>query len=143
VVGELGFQALNAFHRAVLRITGGRLGWRVARMTVVELATVGRKTGRPRTVILTAPITVGDALVLVASRGGDDRNPDWLLNLRHDPDVRVSVQGAPAVPMRARIATPEEREQLWPMIIADHRNYAAYQRRTSRVIPVVLLEPVG
>lgn len=143
MVGELGFKALNAFHRAVLRITGGRLGWRLSKMTVLELTTFGRKTGRPRTVILTAPIKVGDALVIVASRGGDDQDPDWFRNLRQNPDVGVSVEGRPAEPMRARIATSQERKELWPMIIADHPNYAAYQTRTSRVIPVVLLEPAA
>jgi deazaflavin-dependent oxidoreductase (nitroreductase family) len=138
---ELGFKALNALHRSVLWLSRGRVGWRVARMQVIELTTVGRKSGRPRTVILTSPIRVGDALVVVASRGGDDRHPDWFLNLRQNPKVLVSVKGGPAVPMRARTATAEERSELWPLIIADHQNYAAYQTRTCRTIPVVLLEP--
>jgi deazaflavin-dependent oxidoreductase (nitroreductase family) len=138
---DLAFKALNALHRTVLRASGGRVGWRVTRMQVVELTTTGRKTGRPHTVILTSPLRVGAALVVVASRGGDDQNPDWFLNLRHDPNVRVSVKGRPLEPMRARMATAPERDELWSLIIADHRNYAAYQTRTSRIIPVVLLEP--
>src|SRR6478752_4113040 len=124
---DLRFKALNAFHRTVLRVSGGRVGWRAARMQVLELTTTGRKTGRPRTVILTTPIRVGDALVVVASRGGDDRNPDWLLNLQHDPSVRVGMEGRPAEPMRARVATRQERDDLWPLIIASHHNYATYQ----------------
>jgi deazaflavin-dependent oxidoreductase (nitroreductase family) len=138
---DLALKAMNAVHRAVLRISGGRLGWQFVGMPVLELTTTGRRTGRPRTVVLTTPLQVGDALVVVASRWGDDENPAWFLNVRDDPDVRVSLQGRPEEPMRARVATPQEREELWPRIIADHRNYAAYQRRTSRAIPLVLLEP--
>jgi deazaflavin-dependent oxidoreductase (nitroreductase family) len=140
---DLRFKALNAFHRTVLRLSGGRVGWRVARMQVLELTTIGRRTGRPRTVILTAPIRVGDALVVVASRGGDDQSPDWLLNLQHDASVRVCVEGRPAQSMRARVANPQERDDLWRLIVANHPNYAGYQSKTSRVIPVVLLEPAG
>jgi len=78
----------------------------------------------------------------VASRGGDDRNPAWFLNLRAKPDVTVSVGGQPAQPMRAEVAGPDERARLWPLITSAHRNYAGYQKRTTREIPVVLLHPV-
>lgn len=110
-------------------------------MPVVELTTTGRKSGRPRSVMLTSPVQEGDTIVVVASRGGDDQNPAWLLNLRENPDVEVALQGAPKRPMRARIATPEERAGLWPLVIADHKNYAQYQTKTTREIPLVLLEP--
>jgi len=110
-------------------------------MPVLELTTTGRKTGQPRTVMLTAPVRVGDALVVVASRGGDDRHPAWFLNLQQDPNVQVSVLGQPARSMRARVATGQERDELWRRIVADHRNYATYQNKTRRLIPLVLLEP--
>lgn len=138
---DLVLKSMNAVHRAVLAISGGRVGFRVAGMPVLQLTTTGRKTGQPRTVILTAPTQVGDALVVVASRGGDDRNPGWFLNLQSDPRVQVSVQGGPTQPMQARVATTRERDELWPRIIAAHKNYAGYQRKTSRVIPLVLLVP--
>lgn len=134
-------KALNAVHRAVLTITRGRLGWSAYRMPVLELTTTGRKTGQPRRVILTSPARAGDALIVVASRGGDDKHPAWFLNIQDHPDVEVSLQGGPARPMRARVATPAERDELWPVVTADHRNYAEYQTRTDRVIPLVLLEP--
>ncbi|WP_211489666.1 nitroreductase/quinone reductase family protein [Georgenia thermotolerans] len=86
---RLTFAALNGVHRALQRVSGGRLGWRVARMDVVELTTTGRRSGRPHTVLLTVPLRVDGRAVLVASRGGDDRPPDWLLNLQADPVVRV------------------------------------------------------
>jgi deazaflavin-dependent oxidoreductase (nitroreductase family) len=87
----------------------------------------------------------GDAqptLVVVASRGGDDRDPAWFLNLRDQPQVTVSVGGKPSQPMRAEVADPDERARLWPLVTADHRNYANYQRKTNREIPLVLLHPI-
>jgi deazaflavin-dependent oxidoreductase (nitroreductase family) len=86
-------------------------------------------------------VQAGSTIVVVASRGGDDTHPAWFLNLRSDPQVEVSLQGKPKVPMRARMATPEERARLWPQVTADHKNYAGYQTKTTREIPLVLLEP--
>ena len=110
-------------------------------MPVLELTTTGRKSGQKRSVMLTSPIQEGDAIVVVASRGGDDVHPAWFLNLQADPDVDVSFKGAPAEPMTARVATAEERERLWPQVTADYKNYADYQKKTDREIPLVLLTP--
>jgi deazaflavin-dependent oxidoreductase (nitroreductase family) len=137
------FKIMNAVHRGLLRISGGRLGWQAQRMPVLELTTRGRKSGRPRSVMLTSPVQQGATLVVVASRGGDDRPPAWLLNLQDDPEVEVAFKGAARQRMRARVATPAERARLWPLVVADHQNYAAYQAKTSRQIPLVLLEPVA
>ena len=93
--------------------------------------------------MLTSPVQDGDAYVVVASRGGDDRHPAWFLNLRDDPRVRVAVRGGPPVPMDASIATGDERERLWPRVTATYRGYAAYQKRTRREIPLVLLRPAN
>jgi deazaflavin-dependent oxidoreductase (nitroreductase family) len=138
---DLVLKTLNVLHRAVLGISGGRIGSRAAGMPVVQLTTIGRKSGQPRTVLLTSPARVGEALVVVASRGGDDRHPAWFLNLEDEPHVHVAVQGGPVQPMLARVATTQERDDLWPRIAAEHKNYAGYQTRTNRVIPLVLLEP--
>jgi deazaflavin-dependent oxidoreductase (nitroreductase family) len=137
------FKTMNAAHRAVLAISGGRAGWRASNMPVLELTTTGRKTGRSHTVMLTSPVQDGATLVVVASRGGDDRPPAWFLNLEANPDVEVSFGGKPKQHMRARIATADERPELWQRITADHKNYAGYQTKTSREIPVVLLEPAA
>ena len=110
-------------------------------MPVVELTTIGRKSGQKRSVMLTSPIQEGDAFVVVASRGGDDVHPAWFLNLQADPDVEVSIKGAPSQPMTARVADPDERARLWPQIAADFKNYAGYQKKTDREIPLVLLTP--
>jgi deazaflavin-dependent oxidoreductase (nitroreductase family) len=132
---------MNTLHRGLLAVTRGRIGWTGLGMPVLELTTVGRRSGRPHSVMLTSPLQEGETLVLVASRGGDDHHPAWFLNLRDHPDVEVAVQGGPKQPMRARIAGPDERARLWPRVIADHRNYEGYQRKTSREIPLVILEP--
>jgi deazaflavin-dependent oxidoreductase (nitroreductase family) len=139
--GDAVFKGLNAFHRAVLKLTGGRVGWNAGRMPVLELTTTGRKTGRRHTVILTSPLQEADTIVVVGSRGGDDRHPAWFLNLRENPDVEVAFSGAPARTMHARVATAEERASLWPRVTSRYKGYASYQQKTSREIPLVLLEP--
>ncbi|GIE87088.1 nitroreductase/quinone reductase family protein [Actinoplanes regularis] len=136
-------KSMNTAHRALLRVTGGRIGYRAAGMPVLELVTTGRRSGTPRAVMLTSPIRDGEAYVVVASRGGDDRHPAWFLNLRDEPQVQVAIQGGPRRPMLATVATPEERATLWPRITADFRNYAGYQKRTEREIPLVLLRPLS
>jgi deazaflavin-dependent oxidoreductase (nitroreductase family) len=91
--------------------------------------------------MLTSPLREGDAYVVVASRGGDDFHPAWFLNLRDNPDVEVRIVGKPKQKMHARIATADERARMWPKIADKYRNYAGYQKRTDREIPLVLLEP--
>jgi deazaflavin-dependent oxidoreductase (nitroreductase family) len=141
VPSDLALKAMNTIHRAALALSFGRLGGNLLGMPAFELATTGRKSGERRTSMLTAPYQEGDTLVVVASRGGDDRHPSWYLNLVANPDVEVTFPGKDPVPMRARVADADERARLWPIITSDHDNYAAYQRKTDREIPVVLLEP--
>ena len=133
-------RALNGAHKAVVRVTGGRIGWSVGTMPVVELHTRGRVTGKRRSTMLTAPVHGDGRFVLVASRGGDDRDPDWYSNLVAHPEVEVTVRGR-TVPMRARTATIAEKAELWPQIVTAYRGYEDYQRRTTRDIPVILCEP--
>jgi deazaflavin-dependent oxidoreductase (nitroreductase family) len=140
---DLALKTMNRVHRLVLGATGGKLGWTASGMPVLELTTTGRHSGQPRATMLTSPYQEGSTIVVIASRGGDDRHPAWYLNLRDNPDVTVSVEGKPAQPMRAETADPETRARLWPLITADHKNYAGYQRKTNREIPVVLLHPTG
>ena len=140
---DLVLKTMNGVHRVVLKVSGGRVGWSALNMRVLELTTIGRKSGRPHKVLLTSPFQEGQALVVVASRGGDHRHPAWFLNLRDTPEVDVSVQGGSTQRMRARVATPDERRVLWPRVTADHKNYAEYQMKTTREIPLVLLEPLA
>ena len=140
---DLSLKAMNAVHPVVRTITFGKVGNNLLGMPVLELTTKGRKSGQPRSVMLTAPVVEGDTVVIVASRGGDDTHPTWFLNLRDDPEVQVALEGGPAKPYRAEIADVETRARLWPKITADHDNYAGYQTKTDREIPVVLLHPAG
>lgn len=109
-------------------------------MPVLELTTTGRKSGRPHSVMLSSPLQEGETYVIVASRGGDDIHPAWFLNLRDNPAVEVRVVGQAGQQVHARVATPEERATMWPIIAGRYRNYAGYQKRTDREIPLVLLE---
>jgi deazaflavin-dependent oxidoreductase (nitroreductase family) len=142
-VNDLVFKTMNAVHHGLLKVSGGRIGWKASKMPVIALTTTGRKSGQRRTVMLTSPLQDGPSMVVVASRGGDDRHPAWFLNLRDNPDVEVSVQGRPEEHMRARVASPEERARLWPLVTKDFRNYANYQTKTEREIPLVLLDPAS
>lgn len=134
--------AMNLVHRAALKVSFGKFGWRLVGMPVVQLTTIGRKSGEPRSCMLTSPVQLGDKYVIVASRGGDDHHPAWFLNLQANPDVQVAIGGKPTTAMRARIASTDERAELWPRIVAKYKGYGGYQKRTTREIPVVLLEPV-
>src|SRR5665213_262044 len=138
---DFALKTMNGLHRALLKVSGGKVGWQASRMPVLELTTTGRKSGQPRSVMITSPYQEGATVVVVASRGGDDTHPAWFLNLRDNPDVEVAYKGAPKQKMRARVADAGERERMWPLVVADHKNYAEYQTKTTREIPLVLLEP--
>src|ERR1700716_1830012 len=133
---DLVLKTMNGIHRALLKISGGRIGWEASKMPVLELTTTGRKSGQARSVMLTSPLQEGATVVVVASRGGDDDHPAWFLNLRDNPDVEVSLKGAPKRRMVARVADAEERARLWPLVTSDHKNYADYQTKTQREIPL-------
>lgn len=130
---------ITALHRFVYRASGGRLGQRLGRRDMLLLTSVGRRSGRERTVPL---LYVGDGerLVVVASNAGDERAPAWWRNLQVHPEARVQV-GTRTRAVRARRASVEEAARLWPLLEASYASYAAYRRRTRREIPVVLLEP--
>jgi len=142
VPSDMTLKTMNAVHRVLLAVSFGKLGWSAAGMPVLELTTTGRRSGRPRSVMLTSPVQEGSTLVVVASRGGDDVHPGWYHNICDCPDVEVAVGGKPKQPMRARVATPDERARLWPIVASKYKNYAQYQTKTDREIPLVLLDPV-
>ncbi|MEY4032234.1 MAG: hypothetical protein RL573_1146 [Actinomycetota bacterium] len=131
---------MNIIHKAGLALSFGRWGWVAGGMPAIKLYTTGRKSGQERESMLTCPVVQGDTFVIVASRGGDDFHPAWFLNLRDNPTVWVEAKGQPKHQRRARIATPDERNALWPAITANYKGYANYQSRTDREIPIVFLE---
>jgi F420H(2)-dependent quinone reductase len=133
-------KAMSRLNTWAYRASDGKLGGRFLRgAPVLLLTTVGRKSGVPRT----APLLYlrdGEQLVVVASKGGMDHHPLWYHNLVANPEVEVQVGGA-RLPMRARTASAEEKAALWPKLVAMYRDYADYQARTSRDIPVIILSP--
>jgi deazaflavin-dependent oxidoreductase (nitroreductase family) len=130
---------MNAIHRVILGVTRGKAGWTAGNMPVLELTTIGRKSGEPRSCLLTSPIQENGEIVIVASRGGDDHHPAWYLNLLETPQVQVSYKGAPHKIMTARTADAQERTRMWPIVAGAYKGYAGYQEKTSREIPLVIL----
>jgi deazaflavin-dependent oxidoreductase (nitroreductase family) len=137
---DVGFKALNLVHKTALKVTGGRWPRDLLGMPGVELQTIGRKSGQPRSSMLASPIHDENRVVLVASKGGDERDPQWYLNLTANPDVEVTMNGETRK-MRARTASPGEKAVLWPDIVAIYGGYAGYQEKSGRDIPVVICEP--
>jgi deazaflavin-dependent oxidoreductase (nitroreductase family) len=131
---------ITGLHRVVYNASGGRLLNSGLGMPVVVLTTIGRTSGQPRQTMLTIPHQWDDKITLVASNGGDTREPAWCRNIRANADVEVTLKGDTRK-MRAHIADETERADLWPKITDAHKNYAGYQRKTDREIPVVILEP--
>lgn len=131
---------VNAIHRPLYQLSRGKIAGKGAGMPVLVLTTIGRTSGQKRSTMLTTPLQIDDEIVIVASRGGDDRHPDWFLNLQANPTVEVEMDGATRT-MTARVADADERATLWPQITGPHANYAGYQEKTDRVIPVVVLGP--
>jgi deazaflavin-dependent oxidoreductase (nitroreductase family) len=120
------------------RATDGEEGhdWRGA--SVLLLTTTGRRSGEERTTPLIYGRN-GDDYMVVASKGGSPAPPAWYLNLSEDPDVEVQVKGD-RFRARARTAGLDEKPALWRTMVGEWPDYDAYQERTEREIPVVVLE---
>jgi deazaflavin-dependent oxidoreductase (nitroreductase family) len=121
--------------------TDGRSGHIWNGVPTLLLTTRGRKSGKLRRTALIYGID-GDNYVVVASRGGAPNHPAWYLNLVENPEVEVQVE-ADRFSAHARTATPEEKARLWPMMASIWPDYNAYQKKTDREIPVVVLERAG
>ena len=135
------FRAGTPAHVAVYRLTGGRLlGSLGRRAPILLLTTGGRKTGKERT----NPLVYGEddgRYVVVASAGGASTHPAWYLNLASNPAATIEVKGR-RLAVTAQTASPGEKARLWPKMTAAWPGYDAYQRKTRRDIPLVILTPV-
>ena len=120
------------------RETDGKEGHKWNNTQTLLLTTKGRKSGQLRTAPLIYDLHRGD-YVVVASKGGSDEPPGWYVNLEADPEVEVQVWGD-TFKANARTATPEERAEIWPKMTKEWPDYDAYQEKTEREIPVVILE---
>ena len=133
-------KVVTRLHRAVFDLSQGKLAGKTSGMPVVKLTTIGRKSGQRRATMLTSPLIDGDKVILVASFGGDDRDPAWFGNLVANPDVEVVMSGSTKT-MRARVADGDERTALWEALRPSTRTTRDTSARPLRQIPVVVLEP--
>jgi deazaflavin-dependent oxidoreductase (nitroreductase family) len=130
------FQDANVW---LYRKTGGRLGGRMKGAPLLLLTTRGRKSGKSRTTPLIY-LEDGAELAVVASKGGWPEHPLWYRNLQATPEVQVEI-GRDVRALSSRTANAEERQRLWPRLVALYSEYADYQSWSDREIPVVLLGP--
>lgn len=128
-----------ADHTRTYLASGGTEGHEAQGVRNLVIATTGRRTGQPRRTALIYG-TSGDDYVVVASRGGSDHHPAWLLNLLAEPTVGVQV-GPRRFTALARLATPAERAPLWAQMAGIFPLYDEYAAATTREIPLVLLAP--
>jgi deazaflavin-dependent oxidoreductase (nitroreductase family) len=141
-------KTMSTVNVAIYRWTGGVLGstWRVGSafprgIPVLLLTTIGRKSGQPRVQPLLF-IEEGDNVIVVASHGGLPKDPLWYKNLEANPECEVQIKRR-KMKMTACTASPDEREALWPKLVAHYPDFASYETWTDRVIPVVILEPAA
>jgi F420H(2)-dependent quinone reductase len=130
---------ITAVHRFVYRASRGRIGGRAGRLRFLLLEHTGRKSGRR----YEAPLLYmpdGERFVVVASNAGDARDPAWWRNLQTQPETRVQVDTR-LLAVRARAAKGPERAALWSRLLERWPEYARYAQRTTRPLPVVVLEP--
>lgn len=124
----------------LLRRTHGRIV-RLWRRRALVLTTIGRRTGKPRTVVVQY-FPDGRDFVVVAANSGMPTHPAWYLNLTAHPEARVEVDGR-RLAVRATEMHPEEAADWWPRVLAIAPDYARYRQRTGRRIPLLRLIPVG
>jgi deazaflavin-dependent oxidoreductase (nitroreductase family) len=140
-------KAASKAHVGVFKLTNGHIGskWRVGAgfkkpAPTLLLEHTGRKSGN----VFTTPVLYladGPNVVIVGSQGGMPKDPQWIANLKANPETRVHLRGERNRPVRARIATPAEKAALWPRLVDMYADYDRYQSWTDRDIPVVILEP--
>ena len=109
------------------------------KLPTLLLTSTGRKSGEPRSLPLIYG-QIGDSYVVIASKGGMPTHPVWYLNLEAQPECELMV-GAKPVSARARVAEGDERERIWAQMVKIYPPYTDYAKSTTRVIPVVVLDP--
>lgn len=134
---------MNEWNQQIIkefRANGGKVGGNFEGAPVLLLHTTGAKSGLERVNPMMYQDIGEGRLAVFASKAGADSNPDWYRNLVVNPDVTAEV-GTETVPFLARTAEGEERDAIWTKQKADYPGFAGYEANTTRVIPVVVLDP--
>jgi deazaflavin-dependent oxidoreductase (nitroreductase family) len=129
----------SATHLFWYQVSGGIIGGRMFGMPVLLLTTTGRKSGRKRTIPLMC-VPDGDAYGVIASNGGNPKNPAWYHNLLAHPEAEMQI-GRERKRVRAEEASEAERERIWSQATQAYSGYEQYQQETKRKIPVLILRP--
>ena len=141
-IGSIAIHYIARLNTWLYRLSGGKVfGTWLRGAPIGLLIHRGRRTGEAHT----APLLYledGPRVIVVASKGGMSKHPLWYLNLQANPECEFEI-GATRRSMRARTASPDEKRSYWPRLVAMYPDYADYQARTTRDIPVVILEPRG
>jgi len=127
-------------YASLYRLTNGKIGGTIVGLKVLLLSTTGRKTGKQRTKPL-CYFEEGPDYVIIASNGGADKHPEWFLNLKSDPNVKVRIEET-EFSARAEVSDPKTRQRLWQKLISLSPYYIKYEKRTKRQIPMILLHPI-
>ena len=128
-------------HVGLYRLTGGKIGRSMMGSKVLLLTTTGRKSGKVSTVPLGYVDQPGGYLI-VASNGGQPTNPGWYYNLKSKPQTTVQI-GGKAITAAVEELTGEAHDQAWQKFVAVLPNYANYQKKATRPIPVIFLRPAA
>jgi F420H(2)-dependent quinone reductase len=137
---RLAWKLGSGAHAGVYRATGGKLFGRMGKSPILLLNTVGRKSGKKRTSPLLY-VMDGEDFVIIASKGGASAHPAWYLNLMANPEATVEI-GDREVQVEAEEADPEDKTRLWQKMVEMYPAYDAYQEKTEREIPLLVLRPV-
>ncbi len=135
------FRFFMAIYVFLYRLTGGKFGSQVQGLPVLLLTTTGRRTGKKRTTPL-GYFEHDGYYVITASNAGFDTHPAWFHNLKSHPQVALQIRDQQLTAI-AKPANPALRQELWAKLVERAPGYGAYQKRTTREIPVVLLRPIS
>jgi deazaflavin-dependent oxidoreductase (nitroreductase family) len=139
-IAKLFIRPMAKVNTLVYRLSGGRIAGKWTHgEPIMLLTTIGRKSGEPRTVPLVF-MSDGERVIVVGSQAGMSKDPQWMANAAANPDVTVEI-GSTKRRMRARRGTAEEKAHYWPKLCAMNSDYADYQSRTTRDIPILILDP--
>ena len=134
------FKSFRNLHVFFYHASGGKFGGSINGSPLLLLTVIGRKSGQAHTMPLAYVRKDGEYLI-TASAAGADKNPVWLSNLESKPEAKIEVNGK-TYNVKATITTGEERDRLYELFKAQGSNFAEYEKKTTRKIPVIRLQPI-